>query len=455
MAITFDSITFTETLAANNALTISDNIIIKRHNKTRVDVVVSRDTIATTDGDYWDGDNILHMSYGANRETIYGTTNGNKCTFTITLENIHETTFSFSISEHMSDGIIVRSYGKTAQPIYIDYEDLVILCQLGEVTTAGRMTVSFYGLYWNGNFGSTSNSLDVDYRWRIAGQTWSSWLTAGTGYSINGNFTITGLDYAGPAYEVELRATDKIQTVYASGSQVGTPLFDWSPSDFRFGVPVHADDYIKTKNEKGYHQDNYSGESIELLNLKSDNNLHIGFGGYAAEQGATMIYGNDIQAITNKGLYVNELNLLGLARAMSNSYELTATPSNKFLDGTVMSNLLFTDLSSYAVLRGNCLYVRHYCKNVPDFTATGDINDVFVGSVTIKHGGKIKDMEYVTAVAGSSGTTCGLEIKNITFDETWDEVSFEVYICNAAAVTNRVLGVFVIPVTLNLDAFTE
>lgn len=453
MAIKFDSITFTETLSANKSLTGKADKIIKRHNKTRVDIVCSRDTF-TTGTTYWSSNVNLFMTYGTKEETIYGTVSGNKATFTITLENIYESSFSFAIEETVGS-TIRRVYTAKATPNYVDYEDLVILCQLENVTTDGVMGVNFYGLYWDGSFGSTRNSLSVTYRWRIAGQTWNAWTKAGTGSSIRGYFTISGLDYAGPAYEVELRAVDKIQTVETSGTQVGTPLFDWSPSDFRFGVPVHADDYVKTKNEKGYHQDNRSGESIELLNLKSDDNLHVGFGGYSAEQGATMIYGNDIQSITNKGFYVNELNLLGLARAMSNSYELTATPSNKFLDGTVKSNLLFTDLSSYAVLRGNCLYVRHYCKNVPDFTTTGDINDVFVGSVTIKHGGKIKDMEYVTAVAGSSGTTCGLEIKNITFDETWDEVSFEVYICNAAAVTNTVLGVFVIPVTLNLDAFTE
>lgn len=117
------------------------------------------------------------------------------------------------------------------------------------------------GNYFNGSFGSESNSLTLAYSIISGSDGGASYQTitipedayASGEYSVS--VTISDLDYRG-SYTIKAYATDAVSGEVTSLSKVlkAVPVFDWGESDFNFNVPVSINgvvlDYIVEQGEQ-------------------------------------------------------------------------------------------------------------------------------------------------------------------------------------------------------------
>lgn len=130
---------------------------------------------------------------------------------------------------------------QTVTKTLIEYVKLT--CNISEAApdASGKLTFKVNGNYFSGSFGTSNNSLTVQYRYKVAGGSYGSWQSMSasvSGSSYTATVNITGLDYK-TNYVFEARATDKLTTINSEVKQVKTlPVFDWSKDDFAFNVPV-------------------------------------------------------------------------------------------------------------------------------------------------------------------------------------------------------------------------
>ena len=130
-------------------------------------------------------------------------------------------------------------------------------------TVDGNMTLSVSGKYYNGSFGAESNSLTVQYRYKVTGGTYCDWITIANPTLSGNNYTataeITGLEYT-KVYVFQSRVTDALSAVAsAEKSFTAKPVFDWGKEDFKFNVPVY--DEYETAIRNGRAAYTGSGES--------------------------------------------------------------------------------------------------------------------------------------------------------------------------------------------------
>lgn len=164
---------------------------------------------------------------------------------TVEIQNSEAVSFSFSATDS-------RGYSDSAlvEPTVISYIPLTINPTFRRVSpTSNIITVEFYGNFFSGNFGASSNALTVKYRYKEYGtETWSAYVTLsassinipGDGtYNSNGAVTLgSNFDYR-KSYDLEIVAQDGSGTAVLSDvssiAQVtrGEPVFDWSNTDFR------------------------------------------------------------------------------------------------------------------------------------------------------------------------------------------------------------------------------
>lgn len=339
---------------------------------------------------------------------------------------------------------------------FIEYNKLTTNFISGVVETDGELKFNIQGNYYNGSFGATNNTLTVQYRYKEKDGSYGGWITASgtpSGSNYDYEVNLTGLNYRAQ-YIFQVRATDKIGTI--TGPEIlvaGYPIFDWGKGDFDFNVPVHMNDHQVFVADAGiYGRDEYGDEVSALIPKDSSGNTVLGFGNYQDESGDTLIYGKNVNIMAAEDITVNGASLLGgtgitlanIVNALGNSYDFTA-----YLHA-MGSN--FSDASCSVTLRGNCLYCRVYGSRT-NASNTGDFTDELVASFNFDHGGKITGMDYVTGVAGSSGPTAGLMIKNPQVDGV--NAYFDLYLCNSAAAGRNFLAAFAIPVSIDLSKFAE
>ena len=164
---------------------------------------------------------------------------------TVEIQNSEAVSFAFSATDS-------RGYSASAlvEPTVIPYIPLTINPTFSRVSpTSNIITVEFYGNFFSGNFGASSNALKVKYRYKEYGtETWSAYVTIsassinipGDGtYNSNGAVTLgSNFDYR-KSYDMEIVAQDGSGTTVLSdvSSMVqvtrGEPVFDWSNNDFR------------------------------------------------------------------------------------------------------------------------------------------------------------------------------------------------------------------------------
>ena len=140
------------------------------------------------------------------------------------------TTNSFEIAVTDSRGY-TRTQIKTMT--MINYVPLTLSASIvRNLPTDGKIKISYSGNYFNGSFGSQSNTLTVQYRYKLKGGSFGSWTNlsptkSGNTYYQN-NYIISGFNYTNQ-YEFEIRAIDKINTVSIIGISVskGKPVLYW------------------------------------------------------------------------------------------------------------------------------------------------------------------------------------------------------------------------------------
>lgn len=135
----------------------------------------------------------------------------------------------------------------------IDYVPLTINANIKrEQPTNGKVVIDYSGNYFNGSFGSESNTLTVQYRYIEKGVSWDNvnWITLNPNIYSNNTYeqviTIDGFDYQ-KQYVFQVRATDKLSSPEPSVANItkGKPIFNWDENNFNVngelkqnGIPI-------------------------------------------------------------------------------------------------------------------------------------------------------------------------------------------------------------------------
>ena len=113
--------------------------------------------------------------------------------------------------------------------------------------TSNYLTAQITGNYFNGSFGTSNNSLSVQYRYKEAYGTWSSYTTiealvSGNSYTVNTQLP-TVFSYL-KQWEVELLVSDKLATdTYSLKISKGIPTIQKSEREFQVnGTFFQADE---------------------------------------------------------------------------------------------------------------------------------------------------------------------------------------------------------------------
>ena len=146
----------------------------------------------------------------------------------------------FVVTVEDSRGYIVN---KTISKNYVYYIPVTCNMTVDIPTSAGSTTVRLSGNCYYGSFGRVSNTLTLQYRYKVEDGYYSSWQTVSVTLKDNNtyaaNVSVTGLDYT-KGYTFEAQAIDKLDTATTPEIKVkATPVFDWSTDDFNFNVPVN------------------------------------------------------------------------------------------------------------------------------------------------------------------------------------------------------------------------
>ena len=199
-----------------------------------------------------------------------------------TVNSISSNSFTFKATD--SRGYTTTT---TVSPTMVNYVKLT--CAMGDNTpsTSGSMTVTASGNYFNGSFGAVSNTLTVQYRYKVSGGSYSGWTNmtvskSGNSYSASASLTIPDFSYK-KTYVFQVQAVDKLITKTTGEKSVkSTPIFDWGQDDFKFNVQtVTAADIALLADEgeivapKGVttSSDRAVKENIKYLNYSNINTL--------------------------------------------------------------------------------------------------------------------------------------------------------------------------------------
>lgn len=185
-----------------------------------------------------------------------------------TLSKVETGTFAFTVTD--SRGFSTSS---TLNKTLINYVKLTCSMTVGNPTADGKCTLTITGNYFDGSFGTTANTLTVQYK-KDSGA-WTNATATKSGGKYTATVNLTGLDYT-KAHTFQARAVDKLATVTTNSKTVKSkPIFDWGASDFHFHVPVYVynDDgskYLKlgTEGTDVYIYNSVAGTYLQLKDNK-------------------------------------------------------------------------------------------------------------------------------------------------------------------------------------------
>lgn len=221
-----------------------------------------------------------------------------------TLSAVESGTFAFSVTDS-------RGYTTTKKltKTLIDYVELTCSLKASNPTADGDMAMKISGSYFNGSFGTTANTLTVQYRQSTdGGSTWGAWVAVTptlSGNSYTADVELTGLDYQ-TAYTFQARAVDKLATVNTAKRTVrATPVFDWGEDSFThntnlyFGVNGAGQGAIYGLLPDG------SGYVENLQPVNQNGHCVVGYGNYDRGEGNTHVYGTEVCLYTKEGVFIN------------------------------------------------------------------------------------------------------------------------------------------------------
>lgn len=166
-----------------------------------------------------------------------------------TINAVDSGSFKFTVTDSRGN-----TTTKTVTKTIVNYVKLTCGLANDEFNTDGVISFTVKGNYFNGTFGTTSNVLIVQYRYKLEDGSYGSWQAAEatiSGNTYSASVTISGLDYRAK-YVIQARAIDEINTISSAEKVMSCiPVFDWSGEDFNFNVPVTMNHNGNTYNLLG------------------------------------------------------------------------------------------------------------------------------------------------------------------------------------------------------------
>lgn len=160
----------------------------------------------------------------------------------------------------------------TVNKTLINYFKPTLTLDIVPPSASGEMTLTVKGTFYNGSFGKVNNSLTCRYNISHEGSGYSSgssFTLTKNGNSYTGTVTITGLNYKN-VYLVSVNAYDELEEVQLNEVRtIGTPVYDWGKSDFKFNVDVECDRDLTVNGRI------YKPNQILWSSTKTDNKVMV------------------------------------------------------------------------------------------------------------------------------------------------------------------------------------
>ena len=163
---------------------------------------------------------------------------------THTFNNAESNVFTFYAEDSRGNS---TTYTLTPAPTMVNYIKLTCDISNNRPDALGNMTVACSGNYFNGSFGAASNTLAVQYRYKLSTDSWlnteDEWhdmaiTKSGNKYFATADFVIPNFGQQ-KIYSFQTRAIDKLSTVPSKEQSVQSmPIFHWGENDFVFEVPT-------------------------------------------------------------------------------------------------------------------------------------------------------------------------------------------------------------------------
>ena len=205
--------------ATTKALTGDENKLIKYYSQAQFTVTGSAKNSATVKS--------LTSTYNGNTVSKADTTS-----WTAHYSNAIQASYAFGVVDS-------RGYSNsvTVTKTLINYVKITCALSVSNPTASGSCTLTITGNYFNGSFGSTNNTLTVQYKKNDG--SWTNATATLSGNTYTATVSLTGLDYT-QTYTFQAQAIDKLATATTNSKTVkSSPIFDWGSNSFHFHVPVY------------------------------------------------------------------------------------------------------------------------------------------------------------------------------------------------------------------------
>ena len=193
-----------------------------------------------------------------------------------TLAGVESGDFVFTVTDSRGNTIT-----KTVKKTLINYFYPTVNFSSLKLSTEGELSFGLSGKVWVGNFGATTNTYNLRYRYKEKGGEWGSWATLTLSPGSDGSYTasesITGLDYQ-KNYVVQAAVRDTLVPYDSNSiktpekSVTALPVFDWGASDFNFNVAV------RMPNGKAIRGTTTDGSYKTMLYMNTNDVLSLGGG---------------------------------------------------------------------------------------------------------------------------------------------------------------------------------
>ncbi len=319
------------------------------------------------------GDNTKLVKYYSTASITYSASGQNSAT--ISNVKINGTTVSsspYAISNVSTNNFVLtttdsRGYSTTTTltPTMINYIPLSINANFYRTApTTGQVSLTFNGNYFNGNFGSQLNTLELKWYYKLKND--ENWTTGGTlventDYIISGNTFHSGtssyenaiilgsnFDYKN-AYDFKIEFTDKlVSNSIIQAVTKGQPIFWWNEEkvDVIENLEVEKDLILDGKVEN-----TLIVEDIESKNLYNINNITEGQTYYVQDDSIYIQWRGG-----NTGFAVGNVieNKYGTYTLTYTDYQTYSRFFIRAWDsaGNIMTNLSFTNLEYNGTYRG-------------------------------------------------------------------------------------------------------
>ena len=251
------SATVVDVNETTKALTGDENKLIRYYSKAKFELTASPKNSAT----------ITTRSVFYNGTTYKG---GSENSWIANFSEVVSGSYKFTVTD--SRGF---SNSLTVNKTLIEYVKLTCYMTVTNPTASGECTVNINGNYFNGSFGSTNNTLTVQYK--INDGEWTDMTSTLTNNTYKASAHITGMDYT-RAYSFYARAIDKLATVETPVKYVkAKPIFDWGENDFHFHVGVVSNESFRIGSDRYLYGTNTDGNPTTIARINPTNDaLELG-----------------------------------------------------------------------------------------------------------------------------------------------------------------------------------